>query len=284
MAFLKSIEKAQNQALCQFCEEKESKIKWKCINCDLLLCQLCTTRIHSKIKASKGHKIINLKDCGTEDATNKTPKVDLKNMQCETHSEQKYWMYCTECRIPICTDCSTETHQKHELRNFNEVFDTIVSEIKELKGRIEMEMQWYENEGAKFKQLLSDGKQNFQETKDKILKTEKEMKETISRYASDLLQDLETKWRLLEKKFKVELSSLAKNQTDLESQKDILNETLQSKQSLDIFTARKGLNKELAKKPLSTIQLKKTQFIPGIRFKKFKSEINYQLFGYVTDI
>lgn len=276
MAFLKSIEKAQIPALCQFCEE--SKIKWKCIDCDLFLCQLCTTRIHSKIKASNGHTRINLKECGTEDATNTMRKVDLQNMQCETHSEQKCWVYCNDCRIPICSDCSTDTHQKHKVGKLKEVFDTIVSEIKEKKGKIEIEIQWYENEEAKFKQLLSDGKLNFQETKDKILQTEKEMKETISRYAGDLLQDLETKWRLLEKKFKVEVSSLEKNQTDLRSLKNILNETLKSEQSLDIFTARKGLKKKLANRPVSTIQLKKMQFIPGVQ-----SDMNYQLFGCVRD-
>ncbi|CAC5411527.1 unnamed protein product [Mytilus coruscus] len=219
MAFPHSNDKAQNPALCQFCEE--SNIKWKCINCDLFLCQLCNSRIHNKSKASKDHTIINLKDCGTEETKSTILKVDLQNMPYE------------------------------------------------LKRRIDHDIQWYGNEKVNLEQLLSDGDVDFQETKDKIIETEKEMKETISRYASDLLQELETKWRPQENKIKTELSTVVKNKDDLVSRKNILDNTLQSRQSSDIFSVSKSLLKTLPDKSNTMIKLKNTKFIQGIKLKKF---------------
>ncbi|VDI45605.1 Hypothetical predicted protein [Mytilus galloprovincialis] len=80
MAFSQSTEKAQAPAMCQFCEESP-EIKWKCVNCDLFLCKLCCSKIHSKSKASMEHEIINLKDIDTENLAKTMRKVDLQNLQ-----------------------------------------------------------------------------------------------------------------------------------------------------------------------------------------------------------
>ncbi|CAC5411531.1 unnamed protein product [Mytilus coruscus] len=268
MACSQSIEEAQNPALCHFCEE--SNIKWKCINCDLFLCQLCNSRIHSKIKSSDNHTILNLNECGTQDTAATILKVDLHNMPCTIHSEQKCCVYCnfSECKHPICSECLIESHQKHKFKKLKVVYDSIVSEFSTVKEKIETDIKWHENERVKYEQLLSDGNKNFQETKDKIIQTEKEMKETISRHARDLLQVLETKWRPLENKIKTELSTITLNKDNLVLRKGMLDDTLLSQQSSDIFSASKNLDFTLPNKSDIAIHLKKTKFIPGINFRE----------------
>ena len=271
MDFSQSREKAQNMALCQFCEE--STIQRKCINCGLFLCQFCCSKIHSKIKASQEHTIINLKDCGTKEATAIIQKVDLENMPCTIHSERKCWVYCNDCINPICSECLTESHKKHEYKKLHEVYDTMISNIHALKDRLETEIQWYKNEKEKLEQLLSDGDENFQETKIQIIEAKNEMKKIISAYASDLLEKLEVEWKPVENKTKRQLSTIIKNKNELESRKRLLDKTLRSHQTSDIFSVGQTLDNTLQKKPLGSIQHRKTKFIRG-KVWDFESEVS----------
>lgn len=48
---------------CQLCE-RDPKVKWKCVDCDLLMCSNCKAKVHSKFKADKEHQILDLKEVG----------------------------------------------------------------------------------------------------------------------------------------------------------------------------------------------------------------------------
>ncbi|XP_063404742.1 uncharacterized protein LOC134688200 [Mytilus trossulus] len=48
---------------CQLCEG-DPKVKWKCLDCDLLMCSKCKDKIHSKFKSEKVHRIIDIKEVG----------------------------------------------------------------------------------------------------------------------------------------------------------------------------------------------------------------------------
>ncbi|CAG2253483.1 unnamed protein product [Mytilus edulis] len=50
--------------LCQLCEES-NKIKWKCLQCDFLLCTKCQ-KIHNKVKSTDQHTIIDIKDIASQ--------------------------------------------------------------------------------------------------------------------------------------------------------------------------------------------------------------------------
>ncbi|XP_052096718.1 uncharacterized protein LOC127731912 [Mytilus californianus] len=149
----------------------------------------------------------------------------------------------------------------------------MISNIHALKGRLETEIRWYKNEKEKLEQLLSDGEENFQETKNKIIQTKTEMKKIISTYSSDLLQELEGKWRPEENKIKIKLSNLEKNKDELESRKRLLDKTLLSHQSSDIFSVGQTLVNTLPYKSFPRIQHGKTKFIPG-KIWKFESEVS----------
>lgn len=279
MAFLKSKEN-QQPALCQYCDLKKEELK--CINCAMVLCKFCSSKIHSKCKSFQGHIIINIKDCGTEKETAIMRKVDLQNIPCTIHSEHKVQVYCNDCCYPICSECIIESHHQHECKKLHEVFDTILVAINAKKGKLEKDIHWYGNEIFKFEQLLSQGNENFLETKDTIIQAEKELKERVSRYTSDILKDLETNWRPIENNIKAKLSILSGNKDGLVSRKGILDEILVSHQFTDVFSAGKTLNDALPNISHTKIQLRKTKFIQGNISKKVSSQLTAELGSLLT--
>ncbi|XP_071128024.1 uncharacterized protein [Mytilus edulis] len=261
MAFSQSIGKAQTPALCQFCEESP-EIKWKCINCDLFLCQLCCSKIHSKIKASMKHEIMNLKDFEMENFATASRKVDLENMECTIHPNQKCFVFCKDCSEPSCSKCLMETHKLHDYKAIDEEYKEIIYEMKELIKQLEANLKHFSNEKEHLQKKLSDGDDNFKETRDLILQTEKKMKEVISKHAKDLLQELEAKWKPSENIIKRELSVISKNEEEMETRRDNLYKALQSHQAIDIFSTSKTLDKSLTKYSVRNIKTNKTKFIP----------------------
>ncbi|XP_052091933.1 E3 ubiquitin-protein ligase TRIM33-like [Mytilus californianus] len=261
MAFSQSIGKAQTPAVCQFCEESQD-IKWKCINCELFLCQLCCSKIHSKIKASMEHEIINLKDFEKEDFATSVRKVDLENMVCTIHDKQKCYIFCKDCSEPSCSKCLMETHKLHDYKAIDEEYKEIISKMKELIKQFEANLKFFGNEKEQLQKMLSDGDNNFQETRNLILQTEKEMKEVISKHAKDLLKELEAKWKPSKNIIKRELSAITKNEEEMETRRNNLYKALQSHQAIDIFSTSKTLDRSIPHNSVKKIKTNKTKFIP----------------------
>ncbi|XP_063427573.1 uncharacterized protein LOC134711076 [Mytilus trossulus] len=261
MAFSQSIGKAQTPAMCQFCEESPD-IKWKCINCELFLCQRCCSKIHSKIKASMEHEIINVKDFEMADFATSVRKVDLENMVCKIHDKQKCFVFCKDCKEPSCSKCLIETHKLHDYKDLDEEYKEIIFEMEELIKQFEANLKFISNEKKQLQKKLSDGDNNFQETRDLILQTEKKMKDVISKHAKDLLQELEAKWKPTENIIKRELSAITKNEEKIKTKKKNLYQALQSHQAIDIFSTSKTLEKSLSHYSVKKIKENKTKFIP----------------------
>ncbi|XP_071142880.1 X-linked retinitis pigmentosa GTPase regulator-interacting protein 1-like [Mytilus edulis] len=60
---------AQTALMCQFCDQQN--IKWKCVDCDILLCSSCKEKIHKKLKSADKHKILSIQDIGKNTSTAK---------------------------------------------------------------------------------------------------------------------------------------------------------------------------------------------------------------------
>ncbi|XP_052082404.1 uncharacterized protein LOC127720032 [Mytilus californianus] len=110
MAFASSIQKSQIPVGCQLCEVG-NKINWKCILCNLLLCDNCKDRVHLKI--AKDHKILAIKDIGKQDGSNET--FTFSDVKCEEHLGQSCCLYCKTCNKIICLKCVAKVHNEHEL-------------------------------------------------------------------------------------------------------------------------------------------------------------------------
>ncbi|VDI06297.1 Hypothetical predicted protein [Mytilus galloprovincialis] len=56
---------AQTPLSCQLCRI-QGVIKWKCTECELLMCDICKTTVHSRIKTAEKHNIITIQEVGTD--------------------------------------------------------------------------------------------------------------------------------------------------------------------------------------------------------------------------
>lgn len=112
MAFATSIQKSQIPIGCRLCES-EKMIKWKCLQCDLLICDQCKM-VHSRITCD--HRILDIKNIGkNEEPKEPNEPFTFSDVQCEIHLGQACCLFCKTCNTLICFKCSTKVHSGHEL-------------------------------------------------------------------------------------------------------------------------------------------------------------------------
>lgn len=91
---------------CDFCENTNDP-NWKCIICDVVLCENCRLN-HTTARKTKLHKIISYQE--------RNNKVYLSsNLYCKIHPGNKIILCCEECDIPICDDCVDSHSTSHKL-------------------------------------------------------------------------------------------------------------------------------------------------------------------------
>ncbi|VDI73086.1 Hypothetical predicted protein [Mytilus galloprovincialis] len=81
MAVSESVRRGQAPVTCNLCENG-TKIKWKCLNCDLLMCTKCKEKIHVKFKSAKEHTVLDIKQVGLHREV-----LDFSDLKCTEHSE-----------------------------------------------------------------------------------------------------------------------------------------------------------------------------------------------------
>ncbi|XP_063417121.1 uncharacterized protein LOC134699460 [Mytilus trossulus] len=75
-----SLRIAQSPLSCQLCDNP-NVIKWKCKDCELLMCDNCKERIHPRFKLSETHTIISIKDIGKKESDMSTQVGSLQISQ-----------------------------------------------------------------------------------------------------------------------------------------------------------------------------------------------------------
>ncbi|XP_063442813.1 E3 ubiquitin-protein ligase TRIM45-like [Mytilus trossulus] len=275
MAFSTSTRKQKNISVCQFCEESIC-IKWKCINCDLFLCELCNSRIHSKSKSSKDHKVIERKDFESEKALETTRQVDLTRMACTQHNDETCLLYCNNCDRPVCSECLIGDHQNHKYSRLDIVYERKLKVIRDVKCKIESEIHDCKKQGSNMQHILSEENKQLAENKDTII----EFKDKIIRHADKLLSELDKLRKPSEDLVKKELDSVRQRKNGLEKRKNHLDETLCSLSAAHIFGTSRSIDKTIPDKTVTYVKVKQVQFVPG---NFFNHPID-DLFGSVNEV
>ncbi|CAG2257622.1 unnamed protein product [Mytilus edulis] len=118
-------EELTNHVKCEFCDIKKV-VKWKCLDCGLIICDECKDKIHRKIKRGKDHKIVNIHEKEYQQFT----ESDFLNIQCQEHSEQLYCLFCKTCENLACPRCIVKCHKGHELIEINEMYNTEINRLR----------------------------------------------------------------------------------------------------------------------------------------------------------
>lgn len=268
MALPGNTDKAQSPAKCQFCDE--SNIRWKCINCDLFLCQLCSYRIHSKSKSSLDHEIINFQNSFTLDAEESHRKVDLDNMKCECHQGQRCVSYCCDCDRIICVQCFEDAHKTHSKENLMTNYKTKMIKIENFKRHIVESFSFYEVEKKRLQTLLDFQTKNYDEIKAIILKTHREIKNAIKRYTNDLIKHLGDAFNKTREEIMEQTTALQNSITELISKQNDINNLLMTHSAADILIKTK--ESLLSLKQLNIHTPRTMKFVPGKTLKLPMSE------------
>ncbi|XP_052101767.1 uncharacterized protein LOC127735569 [Mytilus californianus] len=131
MAFSQSVHKSQIPINCHFCDI-EKNIQWKCLECELLMCDNCKVKRHPRIKNSKDHKVIDIKDVGLH-----SEELDFTNIKCRDHSGQTCCLFCQLCNSLVCPTCVSKVHKQHDLIEISEAYNMKKDKLKKGQSKIE---------------------------------------------------------------------------------------------------------------------------------------------------
>lgn len=240
-----------------------SEIKSKCINCDILMCNPCSLRIHSKCKSSREHLIVELTKFGKADVTETVRSVNLHTMPCTIHNVKTCCLYCTDCDHPICSSCVLQSHQPHTLCDIDDIYQTKLTEVGDFKQKIENNLPFFKNEVEKLQRNLEEIKIQFEKNKKKIRDQKENIIRLLKTYTEEILHELEAKWKSSNDFINEEIIKMKRNKDDFEREKKQLDDALKSHQPHDVFTASKSIDKTLLTNSVCSILVNQTLFMPG---------------------
>lgn len=115
------IRKAQDIVICQLCRRNPS-LKWKCIECQIFMCDNCKVNVHAIVKTVPSHNIIDIYDAKFSGSSIQ-PTVDLGNIPCKEHETQLCCVHCVTCEKLICPKCLTSSHKGHDVADIETTYD-----------------------------------------------------------------------------------------------------------------------------------------------------------------
>ncbi|VDI45562.1 Hypothetical predicted protein [Mytilus galloprovincialis] len=252
MAFSQSFKRGQAPATCNFCEE-DTKIKWKCINCDVLMCAKCKDKIHAKLKNSKDHNVIDIKEVGIYRG-----KLDFSELKCYAHAGQSAVMFCTTCDRLVCTSCISKIHHGHGFVEISEGCNSKVEKIqheqikakekiKELtKRKGEMSPDVRIEDDAKYKELMKS-----------IEICELDLKNSVEKYVKQLKGEMKRKLSEFKKE---EINNVEKVVSNLQKLSSNADEIVNSKDAQKIFFECEKLSRAVS---IADIGPSTISFLPG---------------------
>ncbi|CAC5425987.1 unnamed protein product [Mytilus coruscus] len=173
MAHSQSIRKGQIPVNCGLCET-DRPIKWKCLDCDLLLCNHCKEKVHLRVKTARDHRIVDLKEIGLYKEI-----LDFANIPCLDHAGQYTCLYCKKCDTLVCPTCVSKVHKKHDLTEIQEGYNMKIDKLKKGQSKFQRERKEIVSRKEQLNQLLSAENSKYNQVKQDVLKHEKSVKAAV---------------------------------------------------------------------------------------------------------
>ena len=184
--------KLQAPVSCKLCET-ETKINWKCYECDLLMCDRCKEKIHPNIRNARDHKVLNIREVGEH-----STELDFSSIKCEEHSGQYSCLFCKKCDNLVCPVCVSKIHNGHELVEIRTGYEIKEENLKQGQKR----MQSVINELDAGEMLINEKQEaessNCKELHAAINDHKMALKKAIDELSENLLKKVDQKWQTLE--------------------------------------------------------------------------------------
>lgn len=184
--------KIQAPVCCKLCET-ETKINWKCYECDLLMCDRCKEKIHPNIRNAKDHQVLNIKEVGTHPI-----ELDFSSIKCEEHSGQYSCLFCKKCDNLVCPVCISKIHNGHELVEIRTGYDLKDENLKQGQKRMQLVINELDTAEMLINEKQEAENSNRKELKAAINDHKMVLKKAIDQLSENLLKEVDQKWQTLE--------------------------------------------------------------------------------------
>ena len=190
-----SSSKAQNVKICDFCET-ETNLKWRCIQCDTILCDKCK-KIHNKFQTNTQHQIVDLKIPFQE----VEQKVILDNIRCDEHQTKMTCLFCRTCDHLVCLDCISSKHNKHNFEPVEKILPEKLDELKGAEARYSQDLTLCRAKVVEFQISETKYESLFDETITTIKKREKHLIDGITKHSQKLQNEIKLERKTVKKTF-----------------------------------------------------------------------------------
>ncbi|XP_052062938.1 uncharacterized protein LOC127702678 [Mytilus californianus] len=186
MAMSKSINlgEAQIPCVCHLCED-EKKIRWKCQECSLLMCDKCKKKVHAKFKAADEHNVIKIADIGKDGSF----KPNLF-VVCEKHPEQKICIFCKKCNQSVCPVCLSEKHRDHYFESLKVTYEEKIQSLKYFQDKLKEDLAFHSTCEKELKNRTISNEYFYENARKTILKQEERLKNAIGNETKSRLESL----------------------------------------------------------------------------------------------
>lgn len=195
------------------------------MNCDLILCEDCKIKIHTKIKNLDKHDIIIFREFNSNSTSETIEILDMKNIQYQSNVQEKHLMSRQNCE-------SFNGNQNHDNsdQSFydNDVHTNGVHGVEELIEDNENNMLFFCELKDQLETLKLEGLIHYNEIKQHIRQKENDIKNLVAMEAEDLISKLDKLWAL---------QCLTNDQTEVRGDREV-KEKLKNTYDLgeDLFT------------------------------------------------
>ncbi|CAC5421994.1 unnamed protein product [Mytilus coruscus] len=261
MASSKSIQKGQIPINCQLCET-DKVIKWKCIECNLLMCNNCCDKIHLKFRNAIDHKIIDIKDVGCHDE-----ELNFTNIKCSEHSRQFSCLFCKKCDSLVCPTCVSKFHKKHanDLIEISEAYEMKIDILKKRQNQLENGKASMITKKGQLSRLKAIENSKHMKVKQDILSYQKSLKTLIDNYFQQLEKELDRTNKSVLQHIECDLAVIIESIQGVENNKGEIKDFINNTDASKFFHNIRKMEKSIA---LPTVQTTNTyntipKFIPG---------------------
>ncbi|XP_052105877.1 uncharacterized protein LOC127738595 [Mytilus californianus] len=259
MAFSQSFRKGQIPVNCSLCET-DRPIKWKCIDCNILMCNHCKELVHSKFKNALEHKAIDIKDIGLH-----TEEIDFTNIKCIQHSLQSCCLFCKTCDFLVCPTCFAKDHKKHDLTEISEGYNMKIKRLKKEHGKTQSSNAESAIQIDQLQELVNEKNLKHSKVRKDIMDHKKVIKEQVEKYFNELSNKLDQNHENALSSLKSDLNAIDLFNTQTK------NKTIEVQEFIQITDASKffrEVNKmetslEIPIQEIKSSYISSPKFVPG---------------------
>ncbi|XP_071136251.1 uncharacterized protein [Mytilus edulis] len=220
---------------CSLCEES-TRIEWKCLNCDMLMCDKCKEKIHVKFKFAKDHKVVSIEEVGLH-----KDEIDFSNISCNKHPVQSCVMFCKSCVYLVCPLCISETHDGHGLVTIKKGYEILIGKLKTRGKNMGTNINKLEKRKEEVKDVDRTELSKFENTMKKIKDQNVRLKKEVDQHTKKLETELIKKWEDLHRCTETEEKEVSLLIESLASKKLEVDDIIQSNDGKIVFVDGVGL-------------------------------------------